>query len=323
MASTGNPSHGTKVTTDPTGKHNIIREGAGAVIGDSLAAESFRAGGGFAENRDAQPLGVKAENTTLNTTDTSAATELPPAARGADRADRDVPLQPGRSGPNQELVGHNREDVSRDHAQSGSGAGSESQAASGSTSGSGTGSGTGKAQSQGNQQAGTSGQQQGGHHQEGVQQSQGGQQRGGQQQQGGQQPQGGQEQHGGKQQQGLPPASKQSAAAQGLLDLGKGGPRRDDNEHQPGVAPTYVDVDVVNPPIHAKPHGKNIKEGDIDPDAPNASMSGEIGTENDPGRKAEERFERYNTESARDLGPRDKKISNDDPYAPLKMDEPA
>ncbi|ESZ90479.1 hypothetical protein SBOR_9139 [Sclerotinia borealis F-4128] len=67
---------GTKVN-DP---HSIIKEGAGAVASDSLAAESTRSGGGFAENRDGEPLGVAGSNSTFANTNTSGATRLDPAS---------------------------------------------------------------------------------------------------------------------------------------------------------------------------------------------------------------------------------------------------
>jgi len=68
-------SVGTKVK-DP---HSIIKEPAGAVAADSLAAESTKSGGGFSENRDSEPLKVSGSNSTLANTDTSAADRLDPA----------------------------------------------------------------------------------------------------------------------------------------------------------------------------------------------------------------------------------------------------
>ncbi|KAK2746465.1 hypothetical protein FQN57_003091 [Myotisia sp. PD_48] len=66
------------VTSDPSRLAQPVKEGAGAVAADSLAAESVRDGGIFSENRDSQPLGVKGGNSTLATTDTSAARMVPP-----------------------------------------------------------------------------------------------------------------------------------------------------------------------------------------------------------------------------------------------------
>lgn len=62
-----------------------MSEGAGPVANDSLAAESTRSGGGFSQNRDGEPLGVKGGNSTFNTTNTSGATKLPPTSDAAHR----------------------------------------------------------------------------------------------------------------------------------------------------------------------------------------------------------------------------------------------
>ncbi|KAB8073187.1 hypothetical protein BDV29DRAFT_176025 [Aspergillus leporis] len=75
----------TKVTTDPEASRNPIQESSGPVAGDSLAAESANKGGTYSQNRGAQPLGVSGSKSTLNTKDTSAASELPPAPTGAAR----------------------------------------------------------------------------------------------------------------------------------------------------------------------------------------------------------------------------------------------
>lgn len=77
----------TQNTTDPEGRKHPISEGAGAVASDSLAAESVRAGGGFASNRDAAPLGVKGGNSTLANTDTRSAVKLEAARDKASRRD--------------------------------------------------------------------------------------------------------------------------------------------------------------------------------------------------------------------------------------------
>ena len=58
----------------------VIQEGAGAVASDSLAAESTRAGGGFSENRNSEPQGVKGSNSTFANENTSGATRLDPAS---------------------------------------------------------------------------------------------------------------------------------------------------------------------------------------------------------------------------------------------------
>lgn len=75
---------GVKNTTDPR-TERPIEEPSGPVLQDSLAAESATHGGTYSANRGAQPIGATSQNTTANTTDTSAATKLPPAADSRDR----------------------------------------------------------------------------------------------------------------------------------------------------------------------------------------------------------------------------------------------
>jgi len=82
-------------TTDPRAKHEI-QEATGAIASDSLAAESSRAGGGFSENRDSEPWGVKGANSTFANEDTSGATTLPACKDAPSRNDEnDSPSGPG------------------------------------------------------------------------------------------------------------------------------------------------------------------------------------------------------------------------------------
>ncbi|KAB8237368.1 hypothetical protein ETB97_001591 [Aspergillus alliaceus] len=85
----GQGPRSTKVTTDPEASRNPIQESSGPVAGDSLAAESATKGGTYSQNRGAQPLGVAGQQSTLNTKDTSSATELPSAPVGAARENLD------------------------------------------------------------------------------------------------------------------------------------------------------------------------------------------------------------------------------------------
>ncbi|KAE8413720.1 hypothetical protein BDV36DRAFT_25050 [Aspergillus pseudocaelatus] len=85
----GQGPRSTKVTTDPEASRNPIQESSGPVAGDSLAAESATKGGVYSQNRGAQPLGVTGQQSTLNTKDTSAASELPSAPVGAARENLD------------------------------------------------------------------------------------------------------------------------------------------------------------------------------------------------------------------------------------------
>ncbi|KAL6235970.1 hypothetical protein BDW75DRAFT_208130 [Aspergillus navahoensis] len=84
----GNPipsgKRGVKNTTDPL-SNRPINEPSGPVLKDSLAAESVNHGGTFNENRNAEPIGATSQNTTTNTTDTSAATKLPSASNARER----------------------------------------------------------------------------------------------------------------------------------------------------------------------------------------------------------------------------------------------
>jgi len=71
-----------------------------------------------------------------------------------------------------------------------------------------------------------------------------------------------------------------------------------------------------------KPKGKNLEEGGFDDNAPNASFKYDIGSKNDPGLAAEQKFARQNARSAGEAGgPRDSEISGDGGYDALKDEE--
>jgi hypothetical protein len=74
---------------NPPSKDDVPQESTGPVASDSLAAESLKSGGDFAEG-DAVPLSQKGSGSTFNTTDTSGATTLHPAASGATREKQDA-----------------------------------------------------------------------------------------------------------------------------------------------------------------------------------------------------------------------------------------
>jgi len=92
----GSTNQGMKNTTDPSAQIPT-QESAGAVASDSLAAESTRSGGGFSENRNSEPSGVKGAYSTYANTDTSGATTLPPADSASTRQDYSDSSNP--SGP--------------------------------------------------------------------------------------------------------------------------------------------------------------------------------------------------------------------------------
>jgi hypothetical protein len=88
----GNPippgARSTKVTNDPRAQQPI-EEPSGPITNDSLAAESIRKGGAFSGNRGAEPMGVSGNQSTVNNTDTSAASTLPSAPVGGLRENRE------------------------------------------------------------------------------------------------------------------------------------------------------------------------------------------------------------------------------------------
>jgi hypothetical protein len=75
-----------------------IQEGAGAITSDSLAAESTREGGKFAENRDSEPQGVSGSISTIANTNTSGATRLDPAPDAETRSTSNKSMHPGSLG---------------------------------------------------------------------------------------------------------------------------------------------------------------------------------------------------------------------------------
>jgi len=74
-----------------------------------------------------------------------------------------------------------------------------------------------------------------------------------------------------------------------------------------------------------KPHGKNITEGGFDSDGPNASFNQEIGGRKDPGRFAEDKFERSNAQSGYEggSGGRQTELTRDGQFDTLRREEDA
>ncbi|RAH65072.1 uncharacterized protein BO66DRAFT_217221 [Aspergillus aculeatinus CBS 121060] len=91
-----------------------------------------------------------------------------------------------------------------------------------------------------------------------------------------------------------------------------------------GVAPSYVH-DVLDNLGNTKPKGINLKEGDIPDDAPNASYTTDIGSENDPGRLAQGGFQLKSAESGPAGTPagRQKGVDNQQPFQALQSDQRA
>ncbi|KAI8306398.1 hypothetical protein K4K61_004582 [Colletotrichum sp. SAR11_59] len=90
---------------------------------------------------------------------------------------------------------------------------------------------------------------------------------------------------------------------------------------QAGAAPTYVNNQYTRDPNG--PHGKNITEGFDDKntkDGVQAAMKADIGSENDPGRVAEQHLKLSQTKGARDAGPRQGEVGGETVYEKLKSD---
>jgi hypothetical protein len=85
------------------------------------------------------------------------------------------------------------------------------------------------------------------------------------------------------------------------------------------TAPSYVHSGQQGIESIQKPKGKNLQEGGFDDDAPNASFNNEIGTDKDPARLAEQKFEERSNLPGRDAGnARDAGVSGEGQYDALK-----
>jgi hypothetical protein len=93
------------------------------------------------------------------------------------------------------------------------------------------------------------------------------------------------------------------------------------SQYNAGQAPSYV-VDVTGDLQHTKPNGRNIKEGGFQSDAKNASFNSDIGTNQDPGREALNKFQRSNADTSSN-GPRQKGVEGETPWSPLERDQRA
>jgi hypothetical protein len=303
-------------TTDPRAKHEI-QEAPGPVASDSLAAESFRAGGGFSENRDSEPLGVKGANSTFANEDTSGATTLPASKDAPSRNDEkhstsgpggakyaeapsggqpsfpgavsDEGSSGGSSAAKQTVSGNSgTHSISRD-TSSGDSKGPSSDTSKDASSGGikdASSGGTKDASSGGTKDASSSGTKDA---------SSGG---------------------------------TKDASSGGTKDASsgenRGAPTGNSEEPHVDPAPTYVQNVVTH---HGgdkdKPKGKNLTEGfEDEDDAKNASMDmrGEPGDENDPGRASVKQFQ-ATTSATIGSGPTQKGVSGDSQYKALDADE--
>ncbi|EPS25271.1 hypothetical protein POX_c03674 [Penicillium oxalicum] len=239
----GTGPRSTKVTTDPRAYQEPIAEPSGPVASDSLAAESVRSGGAFAENRGADPVGPSGNKSTLNTTDTSAASELPSAAAGSLRENTQrqekYPEALGGQGnfPGTHVNGY-------------------------------AGGSTAAKQEMGMHQ--------GGH-----------------------------------------------AASQQSSGQAKASSSTSSSQHVGGQAPSYVS-DVTPGHQAQQPKGANNQQAQFGSEDKNASFNAEIGSENDPGRLAEQKFQQINAHSANDSGRTNQKgVHDENVYTTLSGDQRA
>ena len=96
-----------------------------------------------------------------------------------------------------------------------------------------------------------------------------------------------------------------------------------DGKSDVDAAPGYVASVVSDPAQTGKPKGKNITEGGFDEgDDQNASFNSDIGDENDPGRRAENEFQRTTQSVSGSTAPRQKMGDSDNSqYDVLETDQ--
>lgn len=90
-----------------------------------------------------------------------------------------------------------------------------------------------------------------------------------------------------------------------------------------GTASSYANPDLHK---HSRgPHGKNAKEGDWDDskteDGLKKALESEPGSENDPSRLAEQKFQRDRSALGRDAGPRQADLATQTKYDSLNPEE--
>ncbi|MCJ1272419.1 hypothetical protein MMC21_000205 [Puttea exsequens] len=275
LSSTNKGHTGTKVTSDPNRYENPTTEGAGAVASDSLAADSARSGGKFSDNRDSEPLLQPGSSSTFNTTDTSNATTLEPAP---DAAEREAKASYSETADEEKGPGGKKYPE---------GAGGQPNF-------------PGKHSQQGYVGGPTSAK---------VETAD-------------------QSLDGGS---GSAGSTEESSGPRGSIerDLGSTGASGSSASEQPGsgsdaksapsdkgfttqgvsdaeAAPGYVGSVVSDPARTGKPHGKNLKEvSDFgESEGNNASFNSDIGGEDDPGRRAENDFQRMTQQSSGSTAPR-------------------
>ena len=111
----------------------------------------------------------------------------------------------------------------------------------------------------------------------------------------------------------------------GTDDVTEEGNKGGSDTSNAGTAPSYVSSVASDPAQTGKPKGKNITEGGFDSDpSNNASFNNEIGTENDPGRVAEQTLQTAAQSASGGTGPNQKLGDSDNSqYDVLKSDQSA
>ena len=281
-----------QVRQDPAGSQNPIHESTGAVASDSLAAESVREGGAFANNPNSAPSGVSGSKSTLANTDTSAATTLDAAPDATAREEREawdesaalkgaagIKYAEGLGG--QPNLGGTVSEQGFAGAPSGGGTQTGASSAKGGASGySGSGSGTGNQTGSSSAESGTSGGTSGG---TSYSRASG-------------------------------PGGGADASSTGV----SGGPSTSSSSNV-DAAPTYVRSVLQGG--DGKPKGRNLQEGGFKGASENTDY--EIGDENDPGRAALGKIEERNAAPVGATGAPQKEFTNEAKYDELKTDEAA
>ena len=112
-------------------------------------------------------------------------------------------------------------------------------------------------------------------------------------------------------------------AAKQQLGVGGQAAASGSSAYNAGQAPSYTS-DVTPGHQQQTPHGKNVHEGGFSSNpSKNASFNADIGSDQDPGRAALNRFQRTNAESGPDVGTRQKGVDNQQPYQALGNDQRA
>lgn len=93
------------------------------------------------------------------------------------------------------------------------------------------------------------------------------------------------------------------------------------SQYYGGTAPSYV-TPVVQNMGNTNPAGNNIKEGGFGSNPKNnASFNSDIGTQNDPGRLAEQKFQKTTSESAANAAYTNPTVDANQPYSSLGSDQ--